>query len=426
MKRVVIWFAFCCAVLAVPAQTSWQELRHHPRMMAADYVPYYYSKKKLTPPPAGYEPFYISHYGRHGSRYVIETEWPYGELDSILTVAEKENVLTPYGRRLRKKFNKACADALGKAELLTPLGGRQHEGIARRMYHNFPEVFGPGAYVDARSSVFNRCKVSMDHFCDELLRQNPRLNLHRATRAVDMYIVAHPDDSLRPTPEQLACAARVYAWCNQMYDSVHIGRKLFSDAGFLKRHNVREGRVAEDFYHVACNMLCLPELHLSFKHLFTKREWFTMWQARNMMWAVWAGYIPGVLPYYESDYYLLDNIIKWSDDVIRSGRRGASLRFGHDSYLLPLAYIMRLKGCYEYRDMPLGEWYKQFAHYRIAPMAGNIQLIFYRKTGSDDILVKILLQEAEQALPIPTDCAPYYHWRDVKALWQKSLENLKK
>lgn len=421
MKKILLYLFLIVPALPLSAQTSWEELKRHPKMMAADYVPYYYSKKPLAPPPAGYEPFYISHYGRHGSRYIIESEWPYEELDSMFAVAEKENALSPYGKRIRKKFNKAYGDAQGKAELLTPLGGRQHEGIARRMYRNFPEVFRDGAYVDARASVINRCSESMNHFCDELLRLHPGLNLHRASRQEDMYIVAHPDDSLRPTRAQLAAADSVYAFGDRLCDSVHIGRKLFRDPDFLRRHNIREGRVAEDFYHVACNMLCLPELGLSFKGLFSKRDLFRIWQDRNLEWAVWAGYIHGVLPYYESDYYLLENIISWADDVIREGRHGASLRFGHDSYLLPLTYLMRIDGCCGYRDMPLGEWYKQFAHYRIAPMAGNVQIIFYRKQGSDDVLVKILLQEAERSLPIPTDCAPYYHWRDVKALWQKSI-----
>jgi len=31
-----------------------------------------------------------------------------------------------------------------------------------------------------------------------------------------------------------------------------------------------------------------------------------------------------------------------------------------------------------------------------------------------DVLVKVLLNEVEATLPIPTDCAPYYHWADFR------------
>ena len=53
-------------------------------------------------------------------------------------------------------------------------------------------------------------------------------------------------------------------------------------------------------------------------------------------------------------------------------------------------------------------------------MAANIQIIFYRKDGSDDVLVKFLLNENETTLPeVKTDFAPYYHWRDVNAYYRQ-------
>jgi hypothetical protein len=54
-------------------------------------------------------------------------------------------------------------------------------------------------------------------------------------------------------------------------------------------------------------------------------------------------------------------------------------------------------------------------------MAANIQLVFYRKEGSDDVLVKFLFNENETSIPVATDCAPYYHWADVKRYWEGHL-----
>ena len=57
-------------------------------------------------------------------------------------------------------------------------------------------------------------------------------------------------------------------------------------------------------------------------------------------------------------------------------------------------------------------------------MCGNIQLVFYRKKASEDILVKPLLNEREVTLPIPTDVAPYYHWKDLRKYWKNVVDGI--
>jgi hypothetical protein len=41
------------------------------------------------------------------------------------------------------------------------------------------------------------------------------------------------------------------------------------------------------------------------------------------------------------------------------------------------------------------------------------------------VLVKVLLNEVEATLPIPTDCAPYYHWTDFRQFCLKKLADYK-
>jgi hypothetical protein len=56
-------------------------------------------------------------------------------------------------------------------------------------------------------------------------------------------------------------------------------------------------------------------------------------------------------------------------------------------------------------------------------MAANIQFVFYRRDKNDtDVLLKVLLNENEATLPIPTDMAPYYHYRDFREFYIKKLE----
>ncbi|MEO4970249.1 histidine acid phosphatase, partial [Bacteroides uniformis] len=50
------------------------------------------------------------------------------------------------------------------------------------------------------------------------------------------------------------------------------------------------------------------------------------------------------------------------------------------------------------------------------------QFVFFRKKGSDDILVKVLLNEHEMKLPVESELAPYYHWKDVEAYYRNKLK----
>ena len=66
-------------------------------------------------------------------------------------------------------------------------------------------------------------------------------------------------------------------------------------------------------------------------------------------------------------------------------------------------------------------------NYRIFPMAANIQFIFYRKNDKDkDVLVKVLLNEDEATLPIASDMAPLYHWKDVREYYLKKIADYEK
>ena len=57
-------------------------------------------------------------------------------------------------------------------------------------------------------------------------------------------------------------------------------------------------------------------------------------------------------------------------------------------------------------------------------MAANIQFVFYRKDENDlDIIFKVLLNENEATLPIPTDIAPYYHYRDFREYYMKKIND---
>ena len=59
---------------------------------------------------------------------------------------------------------------------------------------------------------------------------------------------------------------------------------------------------------------------------------------------------------------------------------------------------------------------------KVYPMAGNLQIVFYRKNTSDqNPLIKVLLNEKEATLPLPSDLAPYYRWSDFRDYYLKRV-----
>ena len=103
----------------------------------------------------------------------------------------------------------------------------------------------------------------------------------------------------------------------------------------------------------------------------------------------------------------------------------ATLRFGHESCLLPLACLLELDDC-AYQTTDLSTLDETWRNYKIFPMAGNIQFVFFRKKGNDDILVKVLLNEHEMKLPVESELAPYYRWKDVETYYKNKLAAYKK
>ena len=113
--------------------------------------------------------------------------------------------------------------------------------------------------------------------------------------------------------------------------------------------------------------------------------------------------------------WLVEDFIARADAAIESGSNvAADLRFGHDSGILPLAGLLGLEGVSA--RYPMGQAYKNgYYIWEHVPMGTNLQMVFYRDR-KDNILVKVLYNEKETAIPaVPAFSGPYYRWEDLKA-----------
>ena len=118
----------------------------------------------------------------------------------------------------------------------------------------------------------------------------------------------------------------------------------------------------------------------------------------------------------------LRNMIHMADSMVNRPNPIVHLRYTKEDVVMALACLMELDNCGLQTDNldALGEM--GWVNYRIAPLGGSIAMIHYRRApGDPDMLVKVLLNGREARLPIETDCAPYYHWDDVKRYYLRKL-----
>ena len=416
-KTLLLLLIFHLSLFAATAQTSMKEIFKDIYRTGSNYFAYPGpSDKKLTKAPEGYEPFYISHYGRHGSRYMSNNEYYVTAINKLDSAAQL-SLLTKKGEEVLAKLRIGYADAWHRDGDLTALGARQHQGIAHRMYERFPELLSLPLKIDAKSSTSRRCMLSMFNFCQELQRMNQSLQINMNASKRDMKYVVE-DLDIKPTPTAASDAYEQQR--SAIFEGAHNPKRLMAML-FKQPLTIQiDGReLMEALYNVAEDLQNVPELNIELIDIFTKDELFNMWTGYNAGWLLNTGLVPGSTPYYEQQREVLDSIVSTADRIVRKGEPTVTLRFSHDSSVLPLAYLLGLKEAMGGRA-DIKNLYKYISIDKIIPMAANIQMVFYRKQGSDDVLVKFLLNENETTIPVKTDCAPYYHWQDVKDYYKSN------
>ena len=73
MKKAFLVLTFVAQLATAGwAQTAREEIDSDIHLTAGNKLAYTNPKQKLTPAPRGMKPFYISHYGSHGSQFLNE------------------------------------------------------------------------------------------------------------------------------------------------------------------------------------------------------------------------------------------------------------------------------------------------------------------------------------------------------------------
>lgn len=363
--------------------------------------------------PQGYVPCYVSHYGRHGSRYLL-ADSQYLYVHGQLTKALARGGLTRLGRRIQADLERLLPQFEGHAGDLTPVGVAQQEAIARRMVARNGEVFRPGAAVEVSTSATPRTRESMEAFCGALRQICPSLRIAcREDAALNPYSSASgiPNaDDLRLKSLQADWRPAFDRYCRERIDTAAFAARIFTDP-----------RPADPDYDPVAFERSVYNLAIHFAGCGIDIDWFPLFTSDELTalsqceaYTFYQEKGPG---HETSDRtwalsaYILDRMIDQADSALVAGT-AAHLRFGHDGCLMALLTLMGAEGWTSVAataDETARAW-----DISQIPMAGNLQWIFYRSTDTEgEILVRLLLNEEPLPLPV-TDRSGLCRWQTLR------------
>ncbi|MBD9300381.1 MAG: glycoside hydrolase family 92 protein [Prevotella sp.] len=388
-KSFLMILLMACALLA-QAQTRQQ--------MGGVYYAYPAPQKPVSmKAPEGYTAFYVSHYGRHGSRWLPSDSrytWVNHHFDD-------ETNLTPLGKKVKGWLTQVWENAKGNGGKLTKLGEKQHRGIADRMAHNFPQIFAKGNHVQARSSVVDRCAKSMMAFTDELRQLQPSLDMDVKTDSADMAWIAYTSPEVKALENRTHIVAKVSPdrFLHQLFKDI---TKVDDPIKLMSEIHT----IASSIQDVGLNFKSYPrQIEVGLYGLFTDEEFKAFYDANNLRMTICNGVYPTNerIPA-RSAISLWENVEAEADKALASDRPSATLRFGHDTSLYRLYSLMNMffarpDACCD-TDAKMASYKKESdAMDVVVPMAANLQLVFYKKKQWDraypesNVLVRILCNE---------------------------------
>lgn len=430
MKRLLIALAIIGFACSAMAQTARERIKEDPSYALGVYRLYPTQFKEQTAVPKGYKPFYISHYGRHGSRYILYDD-KIDRVFGIMEDAEYFDKLTPHGKEVLAKLREAKKDAYGRGGELSLKGQEQHRQIAARMYDNYKSIFKKAEYIDAKTTIVPRCLMSMTAFCDELMRHNNKLDIHyECGKPFQKWLNPYYKDN----DPRLAAYIDLYRhnangewvkqWRKYRHEHVDLSRLLHS---LFKPEYVKSMPAPQEFvFYLFKTVTSLPgtPTDVSLLNIFTNDELYEQWRYINAIFyhekgpsGIQEKFLNGV------STPLLEKIIEDAEQKVAAAEPAVTLRFGHDGNIMGLLNTMRIPGWCEEVDN-FEDIEKYWNDFNI-PMGCNLQWIFYRNKRGDT-LVKMLLNEEEIAFPaaIKSVTGPYYRWEDVRAFYRDLIPQM--
>ena len=393
---------------------------------------------EIAAAPEGYEPFYFSLVGRHGSRYERSDKY-FRRALKVLDKASELGILTEDGKLLHKKIKEIYDAQQGKDGELAPLGFEQWNDIGERVYKNFGKVFDSGS-IEAKSSISLRCIFSMASFTNAIKGKVPSIKISQHARQSDLWMIRPLANDPAFTKEEKKIIAEAKKdleanekrkeWVKNYDASLFISKvstnpevfvdKCCEDAPFMiARHTIISLLFGENFGHGDRELLT---------RLFTPKELYGLYvhQTSNWVNSSMGRGAEAVEAYQSYMRPMAEDILNKAEAAIKGKNPDvANLRFTHDSYVGPILSVLGYEGCVPQWNEKIELATTSFNHGTVVPMAANLQIVLYRnKQGK--VLVRSLLNERDAYLPINCATAPFYPWSDFCKYVNNNLDDLTK
>ena len=440
-RLFALLFLLLCSLsaLAQSPEAVRESIRKYPNLAMPTYSTYpSVPLGEIATAPEGFEPFYFSLVGRHGSRY-DQSERRFKSALSIYRKADSLGILTEQGKHLYSHIAEISAAQEDRNGELSELGYNQWLGIAHRAYDHFAPAFASGA-IDGKSSTSIRCILSMVAFNQGLKEKNPKLSISQNARKSELAIVRPLYDNPK-TPE---LARKIHKengakgewnkdlneWMKESNASSFISKVTTDRKRFVKecggknefnilRYSFRALLFGENFE------LGDRELLTS---LFTPEEMYRIYVHHTAKWVNTSiGRGNEEVEMYSSFMRpMVDDIIAKGNAAIEGKNPHiADVRFTHDSYVGPLLSVMGYEGCYPLYNTNLETATTSFNFGMNVPMAANLQVVLYRN-AKGEVLVRSLVNERDAYLPIKSATAPFYPWKEFCKYLDKNFKELEK
>ena len=434
MRKLFLTILTLVSFLGLSAQDALSVLSENPDRAANNMHSYEFAAIKDTPAPKGFKPFYISHYGRHGSRY--EQNSTFGK-PAIRTLSHLDSMglLSPKGKNLLSQVQAIQDEHVGMEGMLTPRGANEHRQIAARMADRYPEVFRNKNRdeVNCVSSTSQRCIISMTNFSYSLQKKFPKLDFTFTSGERFMSYI-NPSLHVRrpgsqpaarpamPTGPRPAAGAPGQRPQTPGIDLTRFLTPLFTDYNAALAQIGNPESFVKAIYSAGglCQVIDFMGIDI-FREYFTPEELTYFWKSwNNQSYMMWGGSKENGETIRYAIRPLLKDFVEKADAALEDGsHRAADLRFGHDTSVLPLAALLGIDDT-QHRILPFQQanemgWYSFFQ----VCMATNCQMVFY-KNKKGEVLVKVLYNEKEVDIPgVEAVSGPYYRWSDLRAHFLK-------
>jgi len=410
-------------------------------------MPYTQPGDKITSPPPGFSAVFINYVGRHGARFLTKAGSDITALQ-VLQYAGELGVLTAKGKRLKVMTEQFIAIEKGNYENITQLGAGEQEEIGERMSHNYQSVFkGKGLDVimthkvrtqqsaDAFLKSFNQYpgqknKNILPDSMDYALRfydLSPGYERFKGSASIQTRIDSLAKDRRTDRVARDICS-RLFtpAFCKKMMAGIDIpigSKKVTIDAILFSEY-------LYDLYGVQFSVPLELEKSgtatggVDFGIAFSRDDlaWLSFRNEAEDFLEKGAGLDTLGIQVRVAVPLLMDFLSTTASIADGSQKKDAILRFTHAEAISPFATLLGLRIA-SVPNTSIYHFQEKWQAENIIPLSANIQWIVY--SNGKEYLLKVLLNERESALPLPTDMYPFYHWEAVREYYVKKMATLK-